>query len=57
MVDYDRIWTRIIGIEGEHIDHLTTTMAPKINIVDSLLIARIILKSFISHLRLEFKSK
>ena len=26
-VDFNRIRTRIVGIEGEHADHLTTTMA------------------------------
>ena len=30
-VDVSRIQTRIVGIEGEHADHLTTTTAQKIN--------------------------
>ena len=27
-VDISRIRTRIVGVEGEHADHLTTTMTP-----------------------------
>ena len=28
-VHYNRIWTRIVGVEGKNDDHLTTTAAPK----------------------------
>ena len=29
---YTLIWTRIVGVEGEHADHLTTTIAtPKLS--------------------------
>ena len=26
-VDFSKIWTRIVRVEGEHADHLTTTTA------------------------------
>ena len=31
-VSFSRVWTQIVGVEGEHADHktTTTTMAPKV---------------------------
>ena len=31
IVDLSGIWTRIVGVEGEHADHLTTTTAQNVH--------------------------
>ena len=40
IVDFSGIRTQIVGIEGEHADHLTTTTAHGLNVMTSLSITK-----------------
>ena len=44
-VGFRAIWTRIVGVEGEHADHLTTTTAHQIRILQ---ISFIIIEKFVT---------
>ena len=47
IVDYSRNRTRIVGVEGEHADHLTTTMALTTWILTTYIQAKMLAYSFV----------